>query len=425
MAAPMGLISAGEDLNITEDVTEEATGPAYQYTGRKQEDLGLFANDATTEVAVNTEVGTEVVDMKPRLLGKKDTPVPELLVGPRFKKAMRLSPGVWMRIGRDKQESAIWLDDTGVSRRHFSIRWDAKSRTVEIKDSSHSGTLVNGQVVINDRRPLQHGCNVRIEGKRTRYEFILDLRPVNLAMSDPLTVSTSGGQGTSKSLIHKRDQLRSQVRQLEELLFNKETQIFDQEQKFYEIASRSMKRGQEDKAMEEKHAMIIEEERELTMKIKEGRKTWLEKLKAEYEVNDESIKPIIEATKELQDKLAKLDMKKMELERQIYPERFAVADLPTHPELTEKPDVDGLSVNAEDDDGEEEAFAGPGLTHPSPAVSLSAVAGLAQAKSQPEGSAPEEEVPLDPDELFGQIEGEVDGDNDDAPLVPAAKKQKL
>lgn len=418
MAAPLGLMSAGDEelfssgdegappkhsrgLPFGHTVTE--TFMQTKYEGKKEE-LEGYGNDVTTEVAVETGFGED------KVMPSKVSVCPELLIGPRFVKALKLHAGQWMRIGRDK-ESAVLLDNVGVSRKHCSVRWDSKNRIVQFRDTSTSGTMVNGQVVRSDQLNLLHGFHLRIEGKSCRYEFILDLRPVGLALTDPRTVTHGPGEA-SRSHVSKREHLRAEILQLQALNSQKETDIFTQEKKFYEMVSQSMQRDAEYKENQEKLQHFIKEIAALENKLAESRAEWLDKLKEEYAANEEDSKPVIEATKQVHDRLAKLEMKKNELERSIYPHRFAVADLPQMAELP-PPSENAIGARSGDVDGEDEAFPSP---MPSPAGSTDPARKDDKTFSIKDA---EPQFDLHPDEIFGAIEADITApeEDDDEPLV--------
>jgi DNA-binding winged helix-turn-helix (wHTH) protein len=80
------------------------------------------------------------------------------LVGPR--RTYELSEGSNL-IGRDPQ-CGIWLDDTGVSRRHARVRWSGTDTTVVLEDlESTNGTFV-GAHQVTSATPLSHGDKITI-----------------------------------------------------------------------------------------------------------------------------------------------------------------------------------------------------------------------------------------------------------------------
>ncbi|CAE8712634.1 unnamed protein product [Polarella glacialis] len=435
-APPLGLMSSGDqDLFSDSDGEGEgvplglAEGARYDQPKSewKKEEIHEENNRGvvTTEIAVETEP----VEDKPFVAGKDACP--ELICGPRYTKAVKLTAGQWIKIGRD-QTSHVLLENIGISRNHCSIRWDDKSRTVEFKDTSHSGTLVNREIVQSERRTLLHGQHICIEGKGVRYEFYLDLRPVRLGVSDPRSGVNSGG--VSVSQIQKREQLRSLLTKLKVSCAKKERTIFDQENTFYEMVAENAKVAAKDKDDEEKAEHLKQDTVALEQQLDLSRQEWMAKLKEEYTANETGEQDVLEAAKDLQDKLSKLELKKVELERAIYPERFAVADLPDFDTLGLKaaasPADGGIQAEAGDVDGEQEAFAPTPL--PSPAVLLSEAAASALAFRAAPAPAPAD---LELDDLFGEIEGEVarstqaaqaEDDDDDAPLAgPAEKRQRV
>jgi len=211
--------------------------------------------------------------------------------------------------------------------------------------------------------------------------------------------------------------------------------------------AKTKERAAEDQQKEQEYQRYLEATADLEKKLQESREEWQVKLKALYIANEEEEKPILEQTADIQDKLSKLELKKNELERQIFPERFAVAELPDEvggrtfslPGAEEKSEKEGLSVTGDDVEGEQEFGGATPTPQPSsPYVSKSLGAGylptpVAEVDSAPTASGAAEneqvrspalapaELELDPDEIFGQIEDP----DDDAPLMPAAKKPRV
>ncbi|CAE8636686.1 unnamed protein product [Polarella glacialis] len=205
-----------------------------------------------------------------------------------------------------------------------------------------------------------------------------------------------------------------------------------------QMVAENAKVAAKDKDNEEKAEHLKQDTVALEQQLDLSRQEWMvassAKLKEEYTANETGEQDVLEAAKDLQDKLSKLELKKVELERAIYPERFAVADLPDFDTLGLKaaasPADGGIQAEAGDVDGEQEAFAPTPL--PSPAVLLSEAAASALAFRAAPAPAPAD---LELDDLFGEIEGEVarstqaaqaEDDDDDAPLAgPAEKRQRV
>jgi len=314
---------------------------------------------------------------KPGVLETLETdPRPLLLIGPGFDKSYALNANRWVKVGRSKKAQLL-LVNTGVSRNHCSFRWDCHRRLVELKDMSASGTLVNGTAVKGERHVLAHGDRLRVEGKGARYDFILDLRPVNGGITDPRE-EQGGAQHWRKlrgpALIQRRDHLKSQLDGYEQNITRLEKETFEKEKEFYEIATRRSLRTQEDKQRKIDLEKYILGAKELEFKLNEGRDNWLSMLQTEYDNNEKVVRPIMDSVAALQIKVEKLQLKKDELERTIHPEKYAVADvsrtgsftleLPT-PEPSVRDRVGSHTEAAgplDDIEGEEEAFADmPGM----------------------------------------------------------------
>jgi len=102
--------------------------------------------------------------------------------------------------------------------------------------------------------------------------------------------------------------------------------------------------------------------------LEEGRKEWVRKLEAEHAENEAQVKPLMDNIAERQTRLEKLQLKKDELERNIHPERYAVADvsrigaysleLPIHQNTPTAPSRESSEPPALDDiDPDEDALA--------------------------------------------------------------------
>uniref|UniRef100_A0A7S4SW95 FHA domain-containing protein n=1 Tax=Alexandrium monilatum TaxID=311494 RepID=A0A7S4SW95_9DINO len=329
---------------------------------------------AETEVAARLD-GTEAVNRAvpgAALASSGAAPRPVLLVGPRFDKEYPLNPNRWVKIGRSKK-AQLMLNNASVSRTHCSLRWDKHRRVVELKDTSMAGTQVNGETIKSERNALAHADRLRIEGKRIRFEFLLDLRPVGLGFNDPRE-EQKGLQSLKKlrgpALIQWRDNLRNQLANLTAEVQKREKEAFEKEREFHDIAMRRGLRLKEDKQRQEDLEKYTAGKKALEEKLEESRKQWLDKMSADSEKNEGEVKPIMDAVAERQVKLEKLQLKKDELERTIHPERYAVADvsrvgnysieLPT-PQKTPSAGVPSRANSEppalDDVDAEEDAFA--------------------------------------------------------------------
>lgn len=298
---------------------------------------------------------------------KQTAPCPVICIGPRFDKEYQLNANRWAKIGRSKKAQLL-LNNTGVSRNHCSLRWDRHRQVVELKDGSTGGTLINGEVIKGARRTLQHADRIRIEGKATKYDFLLDLRPVNLALTDPREegagpVKRLGGQ----ALVTKRDALKAQLSHLEANIEKCDKQAFEKEREFYEIATRRSLRTVEDKQRSEELQKYLAGAKELELRLQESRAEWLEKLQVEHNANDLETRPLMAVIGDLQVKVEKLQLKKDELERSIHPEKYAVADvsrvgsftldLPGSQKTPSQTETRSQVESGVLEDGEEDAFA--------------------------------------------------------------------
>eukprot|EP00930_Biecheleria_cincta_P032341 TRINITY_DN22441_c0_g1_i1.p1 TRINITY_DN22441_c0_g1~~TRINITY_DN22441_c0_g1_i1.p1 ORF type:complete len:552 (+),score=138.19 TRINITY_DN22441_c0_g1_i1:44-1657(+) len=409
-AAPVGLMSAMDEDFFSDD--EEQPG-APRDSGKAQGE----AADADDVSVAGTEQLEDERD-RPAVRVRKETGLcPELLLGRGFQKNVRLRDNDWIRVGRNK-DNKIRIDETQISRHQCAFRWNPDERTVDFKDTSTGGTYVNGELVRNARRSLQHGARIKIQGKSKAWNFLLDLRPVGMATTDPRGPSGASGED---SLSEKRKSLLAKLAKLQVELREKDHQIFDKEKTFFEILSRNKDRESSDALLEKECERYTVEAEEIEQKLETTRDEWKAKLQALYESNAAAASPVVEAVHVVQDKLAKLELKKNELERSIYPERFAMAELPdlqlplpsshgpsTHGSQGGASDVE--SSKRDDVDGEQEAFPTPtpAITPaaslgfaPTPAVDLetatSAPAGQAQPMLAPA------ELELDPDEIFGEV----------------------
>eukprot|EP00931_Biecheleriopsis_adriatica_P037483 TRINITY_DN21494_c0_g1_i1.p1 TRINITY_DN21494_c0_g1~~TRINITY_DN21494_c0_g1_i1.p1 ORF type:complete len:487 (+),score=157.86 TRINITY_DN21494_c0_g1_i1:61-1521(+) len=478
MAAPVGLMTAQDEDLLSSD---EDVGPAAGHRRLSQEALskkeeleerllasrqqGQGRQHADTQSLAETE-GAESKES----LGHQ-AELPDLWVGPRFVKAMKLAGNSWMKIGRDK-ESHILLENSSVSKNHCCIRWDVRERIVEFKDVSAAGTKVNGERVKGTKMRIRHGDKIRVEGNNNaRYDFILDLRPVRLALSDPRT-NAARESDPEDELRKMKSNLKAELLALQTEMTVKDDEISEKEKNFYRLVAKNKELAKLDEHRNQKIKEFEEETTALQEQLVKSREEWIAKLQGLWESNEENQEPIFAQTKKIQDKLAKLEMKKNELERSIFPERYALAELPEMMRLPGPPSTPGDAASVapsgkEDAEGEEDAFAtlapASGFA-PTPAATPGAeVDAPADAGKEPEVQKPISEpapVMLDPDEIFGQIEAdepaetipgqpeavadtagegsaadeasvpaaaaEEGADDDDAPLVaPASKRPRL
>lgn len=279
--------------------------------------------DATEEALYHQFQESETMGM-PKLAER-----PELLVGTRYDKVCPLRPNRWVGVGRSKK-SQLLLDNGGVSRNHCDMRWDPHRRIVELRDTSVSGTMVNGQTIKRSRCILAHADHITVEGKGIYYNFLLDMRPVKLGFSDPradLMVQKSVREAVRAGPSQQRDILRNQIVHMDTTMRACMEQAVEKEKMFYSIATRRRLRLLEDKDKDDRYHKYLRGVEQLQAQLQLGREEWLEKLQQEYEKNESDVNAIIEETKNLQEKVEKLQLKKDELERSIHPEKYAVADI--------------------------------------------------------------------------------------------------
>jgi diguanylate cyclase (GGDEF)-like protein len=113
-----------------------------------------------------------------------------VLAGPHFGEMFRLEPGRDMEIGR-RTSSEVFVQDSGVSRRHASVRADREGAV--LRDlGSRNGTFVNGLPVREVR--LEDGARIHV-GATTTLRFAMSdatdaefqRRMADAALRDPLT----------------------------------------------------------------------------------------------------------------------------------------------------------------------------------------------------------------------------------------------
>jgi diguanylate cyclase (GGDEF)-like protein len=113
-----------------------------------------------------------------------------VLAGPHFGEMFRLEPGREMEIGR-RPAADVFVQDSGVSRRHATILADADGAT--LRDlRSRNGTFVNGRPVsearVGDGARIQIGATTTLRfamSDATEAEF--QRRIADAALRDPLT----------------------------------------------------------------------------------------------------------------------------------------------------------------------------------------------------------------------------------------------
>lgn len=373
----------------------------------------------TTEVAEAGDGGARSLSDVVVPANRPKPTCPQLMTGSRLDKAVGVLPNHWLKIGRHPKAHLL-LNNAGVSRNQCSVRWDTHERKVELRVECETGTLVNGRPFSLDRVMLEHGDRIRILGKGQIFDFIVDLRPVGLGFGDPRQRAREG-QKASVAPKQRRDRLRALLVQLNKYVDKAEGDAFRMEKEYYEIQTRRSVRVKELEKMRQEHRFYVEDEARLGKHLEDSRRDWLDRLDKDLVNNEESIKPIILDTADLQDKVEKLQLKKDELARSIHPERYAVADVTVNElEFNPKDDAAGHGSGAED---EEDAFAGLSGLEDNRASGNEAsddeqpMAGAGKATAAKVGSAPAPAGGL-------KREGGAPAGDDDEPLQPAPKRAR-
>lgn len=318
-------------------------------------------------------------------------------------KVVKLLPHRWVKIGRSPH-STLLLNNTGVSRDHCSVRWDPYTKKVELKLELKAATLVNGQEVTGKERvELQHADRIRIVGKGKMFDFVIDKRPVNLAIANPVDAAEEDERLRVRPK-HQRALLQKRLIKLDQALREVDAKVADAEREYTQTQTRRSSRELEKAAKEEQYKFYIEDSSRLERHLEESRHDWLKKLEAEHKANEDRIQPIIDATAELQDKVEKLQLKKDEIAREFHPEMYAVADVAVM--NLQSPDASSEMPSAKhDSDDEEDAFAGlPQLRE----AKAEEVAEPAEAKRPAEAAAL-------PDDGGDAKRPRLDGETDAAP----------
>lgn len=326
--------------------------------------------------------------------------VPELKVGTKLEKVLRLKANRWINIGKGpKVELRIEAD--GVSREHCTLRWDPQKRQVEFRDMSARGTYVNGQQIRNAKRNLAHADRITIEGKGKKYTFVLDLRPVGLGFGDPCTKKELAGNKAA-SLVRRREQLRQQLLKVEEQIKSVGASAFEKESAYYKIVAKTSTRKADMEASDKQAEIHKAERARFDVELGTSRIEWKERLRKQRADNEAKAQPLHDLTAEVQLKLERMKLMKAEWERKVEPQKFdfiEAGDFGAPP---------AQIIGAEEDDDEEEAV-------------------LDLLKPQtPRPVIDEEDLPGLKLELFGDYEttdeeATTDIDGDDEPLAKRSK----
>lgn len=376
---------------------------------RGTEDLRNTDERGTEELKgtdnLDTEDGTDGV---PRIRGRNSDPCPKLWAGTQLAKAVSLIPNRWLKIGRNPKATLL-INNPGVSREHCSVRWDSHLRRVELKVDTLAGTLVNGVQAEGDRVILEHADRLRVVGKNKNFDFVVDLRPVGLGWGAPQKTAADAQKAKERPM-YRRQMLRARLHKLEMDIRQADQKIMDAESEFYDLQTKREIRLRETSGLVDQHTFYIEDAKKLEAELENSRQAWLQKLEGEYKANEDAVRPIIQETGGLQDKIEKLQLKKDELSRSIHPELYAVADVavldipsPAASFVTDAQDmVDG--IGREDVEGEDDAFAG--------------LAGLEETRA---ASASEDEAGMlkrGHDDVFSEQDAKKARMDDDEDMVP-------
>lgn len=401
--ANQGLVDDGDDL-LGDDLDAWADAPVGTNLTTDATELGteykMFDGKDDSTEAVWGKTGAATSEA---VFDTKTCPV--LIVGSKLDQECALRPNRWINVGRQK-DSQLLLQNAGVSRMHCSMRYDPHRRQVELRDTSATGTLINGEPIQKGRKNLIHGDRIRIDGKGAHWEFVLDMRPVGLGSADPRERRPGEGKMPKSGIAQRRDALRAQLALLEAAIKKKDAMTLEKEREFYELATRRRLRVVEIKQKQEQIRKCEAETQELTEKLEESREEWLRKLDAEREAAASKVHPIVEETMDLQVKLEKIKLKKAELERTLNPTRYEIADaLDPDPFGTEAESAAGDGPLIGGDSAEEDGLASlqvkPNLDPPMPPP------GEMKADAGGGGGAAAAAAAVDADaDLFGDFDSE-------------------
>eukprot|EP00928_Gymnodinium_smaydae_P039353 TRINITY_DN268_c0_g1_i1.p1 TRINITY_DN268_c0_g1~~TRINITY_DN268_c0_g1_i1.p1 ORF type:complete len:332 (+),score=100.12 TRINITY_DN268_c0_g1_i1:55-1050(+) len=258
--------------------------------------------------------------------GDAPAALPLLLVGSKLDKSMKLTANRWMRIGSDHKANLL-VKAKGVSREHCLLRWDSHQRLVELHDKSQTGTLVNGELVRNRRRFLQHGDHIviegNVEGKSQKYRFVLDLRPVDLGKGDPEQANLSNTQVSRVDVLTRKLERRSkEARNLEAVCTAEQESVLSLEREYYDLLAQRRIRYQKNQDGLRKVKESTEEREQMAKDLTESRSQKADGLRELQERNAQEVMPLTKKTAELQTQLEKLKLKKAELQRRLHPELY-------------------------------------------------------------------------------------------------------
>jgi len=298
--SPAGSHSGGEDSPLAAP-TDFATATAVSVGrpgsfgtsgfGEALDELKEVKQDYAARHSNHRE-STEVVEEEPET--KKVAANPVLYVGTRLDKVCPLRPNRWIKIGRSAKAN-IRIENAGVSRQHCSLRWDAHMRIVELRDTSASGTAINGAVYKGQRRTLAHGDKVHIDGKGIRYEFVLDMRPVGVGLTDPRE-GRMPTRSKAEGLRRQLEKVKKDIQRFLETGKAAQERALVQEKTYYETMARRKLRGAEIEKKEVEYRKYVDQIDKTEKELKQSREQWLEKLQEVQRSNDLADEPLTKGT---------------------------------------------------------------------------------------------------------------------------------
>ena len=214
-------------------------------------------------------------------------------------------------------------------------------------DTSTNGTWVSGEKVRQNRREpriLEHGAKIVVEAESSSnfFSFLLDLRKAGLAFTDPRQLPR--GVDPRKQEL-ERDKWKKHLLELRLRRDKQETEILQKEKLFYELQTQRHDIDSRCQTWQSEVERLKTETEAILSKMLEKRQQWKDKLQQLYKEGEAAAVPLTEKTIQKQDEVAKLEMRVTEMEREIYPDRFALAELP------EDDKVKGMEETDEEQDG--------------------------------------------------------------------------
>lgn len=278
-------------------------------------------------------------------LSKNEGQCPVLWCGRRHDKSVVLAPDQWITLG--KERCTVRLPDKKVSSHHCQLRWSSQFRQVQFVDTSTNGTWVSGEKVRQNRREpriLEHGAKIVVEAESSSnfFSFLLDLRKAGLAFTDPRQLPR--GVDPRKQEL-ERDKWKKHLLELRLRRDKQETEILQKEKLFYELQTQRHDIDSRCQTWQSEVERLKTETEAILSKMLEKRQQWKDKLQQLYKEGEAAAVPLTEKTIQKQDEVAKLEMRVTEMEREIYPDRFALAELP------EDDKVKGMEETDEEQDG--------------------------------------------------------------------------